>query len=332
MTGKWWSQQELDFLQEYYTTKSPKWIAKQISRTINSIHVKASRLGLVSWVAWTQKEKDYLRQSYYKVPIVEMAKVLGKKKGTISAMACAMGLSHHKNTIPPNHNYFNDFKARQSWVLGFWAADGCISIRENRAPSIFFSQKERDILEKICAEFEWQGKISLLKGTRGHCYNAGFTSQPIYDFMHSFFNCSLERKSNTLKWPSKLPVEYSRDFCRGLVDGDGCIRIRYDNVPMFSFASGSLSIATGFVQQIFSDIGIQLKVHKRKSGVYISECGGTKAVCIAHYLYHNSELHLDRKYQIYLKMLGWLKGRRRQKLSPKAESLFSNILQGSTNV
>ena len=44
--GKWWSNEEIEFLEDNWGYKSIPVIAKSLNRTINAVKVKAVRLGL----------------------------------------------------------------------------------------------------------------------------------------------------------------------------------------------------------------------------------------------------------------------------------------------
>lgn len=107
-----------------------------------------------------------------------------------------------------------------AYILGFFAADGCM-IKNNRgAHFIEFHITDKDILEKIRTALKSSHKISKRE--------RNFKWKPVYRLQigskKMFEDLTLlgisPAKSKTLKLPL-IPDEYLKDFVRGYFDGDG---------------------------------------------------------------------------------------------------------------
>jgi len=320
-----------DYITKNYLNMPVQDIAIHLELSLQSVYTKAFRLGLKKDLhCWSEDEMQHLKKHYANEFTTDISKVINRTPGSIKRMASLLGVKKEQcltNTLPVNHHYFDISGHNQYYILGFWAADGCVSKGNRHANYVIrFSQKEKGILEKIRKEFDSQHTItsSMQDGTQ--YYSFSFTSNQVYEFLYQFFDMPIERKSLTLKWPKSLPDKYACDFLRGLIDGDGAISCRESRGTYYlSFCTASKSMIDGFTMCIERHIGLSAKIYEYKN-MYSIRYYGTKAACIAHFLYKDAELYLDRKYQKYLQMLEWLKGRRRQKLPPKTERLFSDIL------
>lgn len=107
-----------------------------------------------------------------------------------------------------------------AYVLGFFAADGCM-IRNNRgAHFIEFHVADKDILEKIKNLFNSDNKISTRKTRIGlkTAYRLQLGSKEMFNDLLALGFVS--RKSTVIEMPL-IPEKYFKDFVRGYFDGDG---------------------------------------------------------------------------------------------------------------
>ncbi len=107
-----------------------------------------------------------------------------------------------------------------AYVLGFFAADGCM-IKNNRgAHFIEFHITDLDILEKIKKLLGSENKISVrnrnVKWKK--VYRLQLGSKTMFEDL--LLLGMTPRKSKTLKMPL-VPKKYFKDFVRGHFDGDG---------------------------------------------------------------------------------------------------------------
>ena len=119
-----------------------------------------------------------------------------------------------------NENFFKKWSPEMAYVLGFFAADGNLTIGERGNYYLEFNSIDRDIIEKIKnilgpsykigirkRNKNWKDSFRIQIGSKIMCYdlvNLGFTPN----------------KSKRLNFP-KMPVKYWHHFIRGYFDGDG---------------------------------------------------------------------------------------------------------------
>lgn len=87
------------------------------------------------------------------------------------------------------------------------------------------------------------------------------------------------------------------DFIRGIIDGDGCIRINNHQQISLSFCSGNEIC----VRQVRDLLGINNKIRLDKQTYSFQVTGNIKAKKILDKIYENSteKNRLNRKYCIY---------------------------------
>lgn len=153
-----------------------------------------------------------------------------------------------KNICFVNENFFAEWSPEMAYVLGFFAADGCISKNATRQNYYLdFTSTDLDVLEKIKSAMQAEQKIS--KRERNERWNLPYRIQIgskklFYDLYKIGFT---PNKSKTLTFPN-VPNKYLSDFIRGFFDGDGysnfCFYYARDRRKMrktlcCGFASGS---------------------------------------------------------------------------------------------
>lgn len=92
-----WEQWEIDYLKEKYQTQSVEKTAKALNRTASGVNSKASALGIAKrnnsrHRKWTQKELEYLEDSWGTISIESIATNLGRTKDAVQLKASRIGL------------------------------------------------------------------------------------------------------------------------------------------------------------------------------------------------------------------------------------------------
>lgn len=126
-----WTKDELEFIRNYWRTKSDKWMAKKLGVSLDSYRQKRLRMKTLSltgrevparyikrWtqskgrhVTWTYNKEVFLRENYPTHSAKELAKYLGLKENAIQCKAYRMGLRKDYNPgrkgYPPIENYYS---------------------------------------------------------------------------------------------------------------------------------------------------------------------------------------------------------------------------------
>lgn len=216
-----------------------------------------------------------------------------------------------------NKDYFSIINTSdKAYWLGFLYADGCINrYYKNdklKAMSLELSLcqddsnhlvKFRDCLESnvpICH------KVTHYKNKNYNVSRINICCTKLcYDLIN--LGCT-PQKTYDIKFPSEniVPYKYMRDFLRGYFDGDGCISItKQNNKPHIQLTITGMSD----MLKSISDFLITENVLRVKSKIYHDSRSNASSVYfygndsvkeILDYLYKDSNIYLDRKYQKYI--------------------------------
>ena len=98
-----------------------------------------------------------------------------------------------------------------------------------------------------------------------------------------------------------IPQEYMMDFIRGLLDGDGSVRINNHQQISLEFCSGNQEC----VEQFKTILGIENKITQDKFTFHVQVTGNIKAKAILDKIYNgsNDNTRLTRKYSIYRSLI-----------------------------
>ena len=250
------------------------------------------------------------------IPIHLIAKQLNSSEETISKILRQNNIEIYGHGIPKfNYHIFDSIDTEEkAYWLGFIFADGYIATINPSKPNYAFelSLKSEDFehLNKFNAFTEFIG--NNVKVNRGNIYYSttfkeGVTSlercrwqvsnKHLWETLNSY-GCT-PRKSSTLKFPDKSIFKDEsliRHFIRGYFDGDGCISFfdKEHTIPTFSIASKSKES----IEPMLAYLPGNLKLHFTNNMYVINTCGNKAMQCL-HYLFDNSSIYLDRKYNLF---------------------------------
>jgi len=195
-----------------------------------------------------------------------------------------------------NENVFDEINEESAYWIGFTLSDGNIYKGDRNSNSINFGLQESDWehLEKLK---KFLNCTKPLYKNNKYVFIA-FYSKKIQNKLEEFG--ITERKSLTAKVPEQL--KKNLHFWRGMVDGDGWVSINKKGYPIIGLC-GTLDI----VENFRSFIGKTIKIRQRdlnKNFAHISY-GCTPAKIIIQFLYDNSKIYLDRKYENYKRICEW---------------------------
>lgn len=216
-----------------------------------------------------------------------------------------------------NKDYFSkiDTSDKAYW-LGFLYADGCINsyYQNDKLKSmtleIGLCYKDKGHLEKFkeCLETNVpiSDKTNKIGGKEYKSSRIQLCNTKIcYDLCD--LGCT-PRKTYDLKFPTYdiVPYEYMRDFLRGFFDGDGCIHIsEMKGKPHIQL---NISGVSTMLESIV-DFLIVEKIIRKKPKIYQDNRSNACNVYfygtdtnkeLLDYLYKDSDIYLDRKYQKYV--------------------------------
>lgn len=92
MSGRRWTEEEIEFLKENYEKEKPEKIAEELSRSLSSVYCKAQSLNLSSKRCgygrkWTSEEEKYLKENYSELPPQKIADELDRSLNSVYGKA-----------------------------------------------------------------------------------------------------------------------------------------------------------------------------------------------------------------------------------------------------
>lgn len=239
-----------------------------------------------------------------KCSIQFLAKKYKKDAMTISRAIKKAGyeIVNRQNVIKIDEHVFDiiDTEEKAYW-LGFIFADGGLSKRDNSF-ELTLAEKDKEHLEKfnnfIKHRRNLKTKTIKLNNKTFTAYRCIFSSKHFCDILKQY-GC-IPQKSKTLKFPNEnvfYKKELIKDFLRGYFDGDGCIT--HGNKVHTKIAlriCGTIDFLEKYQNY--------LPVSKRKiittKTIFELHYNHKTAFKVCNFLYQNSKIHLERKYNLYM--------------------------------
>lgn len=249
------------------------------------------------------------------IPSVEIAQKYGCSLVNVNAFARRHNLSgrynySHKNYKDPE--YFSSIDTEEkAYILGFIAADGHVSDKEI---IISLSSKDVDIIEKIRSSI---GINKDIKFYTGNSFNPNENSEFVRftfgtkEMISSLRSLGFVRDKTVNFRIPKIDSPLYRHFIRGYVDGDGSFG-RYLHNDGYYRSSMTICGTEEFLlglMEIFISMGFSTS-KKLKKRFNTENCcyelalsGNDNVLKVLNYLYLDSNIYLDRKYENFLSMV-----------------------------
>ena len=206
--------------------------------------------------------------------------------------------------FPINDNY-NLLSHNGAWLMGFIAADGYLPATKGARNRITISlaEKDREILERIAKELEYEGNIyEYVVNLNGKTYNEvslTFASKQIRTQLENYG--IVNNKTFKLDKIPDIPDEYKIDFIAGVFDGDGSIGISKNGRPFWTITAANYDFLKDIEKFLTKNYGLpENKVYSSKL-VYSLQYGKVDDILkLCSLFYDNDYLRLERKKQKYL--------------------------------
>ena len=221
-------------------------------------------------------------------------------------------ISEACRTYTLNEHFFDNINTEEkAYWLGFLCADGynhesktCVAVR--------VAEEDINHLQKLKEALNYTGPIyTYSRVTRVSNLHRNYVElnicSPILSEALSSHGC-IQNKTYQLEFPN-IDTSLYRHFIRGYFDGDGCISItqRKDR-PIGSMQYqfnivGKESVILQMQNIICANTEVKQTIIRNRKGCFAKTISWTgKNVCykILKYLYQNSTIYLERKYNKYL--------------------------------
>lgn len=199
----------------------------------------------------------------------------------------------------------------ESYIYGLLITDGSLYLttRNRGKVTLEVSEKDEDIVMKL---FSVIPNSRIHERTRNTNFKNGYKTKIFTNHRKEFrdklisFGFPTSDKTINASTPKVEYDEYS--FWRGVIDGDGSIGFtRAKNPePFVSLVTKSESLKEEFLKFLKKELNINKKVNRNKrDNVYNIVIKNESAVIIAHKLYIDSDLYIDRKYKKAMEIQNW---------------------------
>lgn len=207
-------------------------------------------------------------------------------------------MSNSKRTNQIKEDVFDKINEESAYWIGFILSDGNIYYPKNRSKRLTLCLKEsdREHLEKF--------KTFIGSNKRLYYYDKDNTvylsvcSNRIVNKLEEYG--ITERKSLTAKVPEQL--KNNKHFWRGVIDGDGSVRFHKTGYPIINLC-GTVDVVGSFM----NFTGKIIKIYQPDLNKNFGQIGygATSAKTICEYLYGDSKIYLNRKYENYKRICLW---------------------------
>lgn len=321
-----WTKEEENLLKRLYGITRVEEISKRLNRTHDSITGKAKLLKLKGFVekAWKEHELEFLKSNFGTMTNHEIAESLGRTENAVQLKANKIGL-----LLPVKYEYEKDYfkvidSEEKAYWLGFIYADGYVSIHNNGRNHEFgieLKASDDEHLKKFNRSIN--GNLELSYRTREHKFSKNTSvvdicSIRIYSqrfVSHLIENGVVLNKTYVLDFPNFIPKELMRHFIRGYIDGDGYIRFSkrtsgngYGYETRFGFTCYSKKFTFGLKKYLENELNLEteLVLYKDRNNFSVDTANQKQLLCIIEYLYKDSTIFLDRKFETYKKLNHYL--------------------------
>ncbi|TSD02985.1 MAG: hypothetical protein Athens071416_376 [Parcubacteria group bacterium Athens0714_16] len=211
-----------------------------------------------------------------------------------------------------NKDFFKKWTPEMAYVLGFFMADGYMSVNSRGSEYFAIQITDKNILEKIKKIINSEHKISkrIRKPTERPIFRLQIGSKEVCEDLRKLG--VEELKTKTMRLPD-IPNKYLGDFIRGYFDGDGNVWVgfvnKYRKTKTFVIHSAFTSCSKGFLIDLRNKLsGINFgegSLYKTKKNAYVLKYSVKSSTLLYKLIYDNlkSDLFLNRKKKVFEKYL-----------------------------
>ena len=201
-----------------------------------------------------------------------------------------------------NDNFFDVIDTEEkAYFLGFLFADGAVS-KFGYNVRLTLKSEDVNIIKKLeqCIYQDLSKDHIVIRESKqlpGKYYaSLDINSQHLVQSLNNL-GCT-PKKSLTLKFPN-IGSNLHSHFLRGYFDGDGYLNLKE---RVFVLTS-TLDFCKDALEILKQKTGKNLHIYKYKNIYRLTSHGRNQVVAILNYIYNNSTVYLDRKYELYQKLI-----------------------------
>lgn len=223
------------------------------------------------------------------------------------------GIIRHNSCIHRiyDRSYFHNIDSEEkAYWLGFICADGCVT-HNPWSVELALSVKDKIHLRKFlsCISSQNVEIKDRIVNTSSFIKTHRISSRVVLSSKEMCIDLSqygvVPRKTYTYSFPKQLSPKYYSHYLRGYFDGDGCITTAGVETTGYQYYHLSLMATKSFLKSymkiLYDELDISyIKLRKVSSQYIWAKKGMIQIRKILEYLYGESSIYLDRKYQLFL--------------------------------
>lgn len=231
----------------------------------------------------------------------EIAESLGISESSLKKHISKNGWAQARAQVR-NENFFSEFTEEACYWAGFIAADGCI--KDSGTLSICLNYDDTNHIEKFKQAVGSSHKISS-NTEKYYRSEINFRNQQITRDLKENFNI-VPRKTHIYTPPSCIPDDKVKHFMRGYFDGDGCICESFSNKNSKTATLYTTIVGTKETLEFFENtlaLGGGGSWQAKRKNIFALKYNTKHSLSLLDYMYAGSTVFLDRKYNLYYKIL-----------------------------
>lgn len=314
-----YTEKEIKFLKSNYQNMTIEEIAKALGKTYSCVFSMARKLGLSKTGCknnkWSEEEISFIKEHYRDMTTNEIAEFLNRSPKAVHVKKSRLGLKNEPIYSYDRNKFKKIMTEDDAYWLGFLYADGYVCHTEH---SWWYGVElqYRDIghLRKLNKYMSGNMHIDTFykkSPTSDNickmCRLAYYSKQLVINLVNS--GC-VQRKSKIITMPFGIvPDELMRHFIRGYFDGDGSCGIyqhserKHLRYPRAKITCGSHDFVNQ-LKEYLNNVDIRCGIITSKEENYdMFFSGKDNVVNFLKYMYDDSHIYLDRKYEIYKQCL-----------------------------
>lgn len=200
-----------------------------------------------------------------------------------------------------DYEYFHEINcAQKAYWLGFFYADGYITKQGGFGCGI--SLKDKGHLEKFLQAIKISSLDCLENREETNSYRFTLFHKDFYNDLLNLGFTNTKSYDNTDLIFKLIPDSFKKDFLRGFWDGDGYITVTGENKNQTGIVSNNEILLKSIAEYINSIFGKNFVKVNNFDGYFRIRTSCVKAYNLCKYLYENSSIYLDRKYNNFLNL------------------------------
>lgn len=213
--------------------------------------------------------------------------------------------SEVKRKYSINSHYFDEIDTpNKAYVLGLLFSDGTITSLKKHILRLSLQESDKKILEKILIDMESNHPLYFIdyNSKNPNHKNQYFFSINDYELCKGLYRQGMHaNKSLSIEYPPYVPLEYNKDFIRGVLDGDGYISKCGHHTEII----GTEMLVSKIKEIVDKELNINCSIcdcDKNHNSItkLFKVYGRRQAYTFLSWLYDDAELYIDRKYNMYI--------------------------------